>query len=81
MHQVLADQEGLESGGAEAYYVGRGMDSAFRNLDDAGGDASRQAEGSIERHLKRLQIAGVDSNEIRATFQGQVDFGLVMRFD
>src|SRR5713101_411123 len=78
---MLANQERMETGRAEAIHVRRGMNAAFGYFDDSGRDALGQPQRGFEIHGEGLQIAVVDTDEIGAAFESYGDFGFVMRLD
>ena len=80
-HQVLSYQERVEAGRAEAVHRGYGMNAALGHFHDTGRDALGQPQRGLDIHDERLQIAIVDTDDVGAGFESDIDFGFVMGLD
>src|SRR5215510_16553631 len=56
-HQLFADQDGVESGGAQTIDVFARLDAAFAHERDLPWEFGREIERGLKRSFKRAQVA------------------------
>lgn len=81
LHEVFADEEGVETRGAEVLQVGVGAQAGFSNGEAVIRDFFDQFEGCLHPNRKRFQIAIIDADDARVSSQGPTEFAAGVNFD
>src|SRR5262249_9146751 len=79
-HEALAHEEGRNADGGKLVQVGGRENPALANGNATWRNFRRQAPAGGERRLERLQIAVVDSDELRPQAQRALELALVVHF-
>src|SRR5262249_3595313 len=80
-HQLFADQDGVESGGAQTFDVFARLDTAFTHERDLLWEFGREIEGSLKRSFKRAQVAVIDTEHPHVVTERLLNVHAVVDFD
>ena len=80
-HEVLADEERVEAGAAQAPHVVAGGDAALRHRDHVVGDGGREAERGLQVDGQGLEVAVVDAHDRAADGEGAIELLAVVDLD
>src|SRR6266849_6567862 len=81
LHEVFADEEGIEACGAEFDEVGAGAEAGFTDRDAFIGNVSDEFEGRFAADFESLQVAIVDTDDACGCGEGAIQFSGSVNFD
>src|SRR5437016_2278123 len=78
---MLANEKSFEAGSAQAPDVRSRFDPALADFQNTGGDLFGEPQRSLERYFKRLQVAIIDADHVRARGHGSPQLPLIVHLD
>lgn len=81
LHEMLADKEGIEAGGAEMAKIGMGAQARFGHGDAVIGDLLDQFQRGLRVHREGLQIAIVYADDMGFGGEGAIELGACVDFN
>ena len=81
LHELFADEEGVEACGAEFDEVGVGAEAGFADGDTIIGNVGDEFEGRFAADFESFQVAIIDTDDACGCGEGAIEFSGSVNFD